>query len=130
MVNINDYIYEASVNNKIYGMGSTTIEEITDYVQYQLEYIINENELDIEILELYIHGSRINGNPRKDSDLDIVLYYKGNIKEDALFNIIHDDEYIDILTYDGIYIDINPIRDQETGSLKKYKEKDKNYKKI
>lgn len=129
MKNVIDYIYESSVNNKIYGMGSVTIEEITDYVQYQLEDIIQNCELDVNIIELYIHGSRINGNPRKDSDLDVVLYYRGNVKEDTLFNILHDDEYEDIFTYDGVYIDINPIRDQETGSLKKYIEKDKNYKK-
>lgn len=129
MKNVIDYIYEASMNDKILGMNSTTTKEIIDYVQHQLEDIIKECDLDIEIIELYVHGSRINGNPRKDSDLDIVLYYKGNIKEDSLFNILHDDEYKDILTYDNVYIDINPIRDEETGSLKKYIENDKNYKK-
>lgn len=121
-------IYESSVNNKIYGMGKTTIEDIVDYVQYKLEEIISDCELDVNIIELYIHGSRINGNPHKDSDLDIALYYKGSIKEDALFNILHDDEYEDIFTYDGVYIDINPIRDEETGSLDKYKEWANNYK--
>lgn len=129
MKNVIDYIYEASMNDKIIGMNSTTTKEIIDYVQHQLEDIIKECDLDIEIIELYVHGSRINGNPRKDSDLDIVLYYKGNINEDSLFNILHDDEYKDILTYDNVYIDINPIRDEETGSLKKYIENDKNYKK-
>lgn len=121
-------IYESSINNKIYGMGETTIEDIVDYVQYKLEEIISDCELDVNIIELYIHGSRLNGNPHKDSDLDIALYYKGSIKEDALFNILHDDEYEDIFTYDGVYIDINPIRDEETGSLDKYKEWASNYK--
>ena len=129
MKNVIDYIYEFSMNDKIQGMNSVTIKEIIDYVQYQLEDIIRECDLDIEIIELYAHGSRINGTPRKDSDLDIVLYYKGNVKEDSLFNILHDDEYTGILTYDNVYIDINPIRDEETGSLKKYIEKDKKYKK-
>jgi predicted nucleotidyltransferase len=69
------------------------------------------------------------GNPRQDSDIDVVLYYEGNIKEDALFNILHDDEYKDQFIYDDIEIDVNPIRDEETGSLQKYIEKDKNYKK-
>ena len=95
------------------------------YVQYQIENIISENELDIDIIELYVHGSRINGNPHKDSDLDVVLYYKGNMKEDSLFNILHDDEYKDELTYNKVYIDINPIRDEETGSLASYIQKDK-----
>ena len=110
-------------------MGSTTIDDIKDYVQYQIENIISKNELDIDIIELYVHGSRINGNPHKDSDLDVVLYYKGNMKEDSLFNILHDDEYKDELTYNKVYIDINPIRDEETGSLDSYIQKDKNYKK-
>lgn len=127
MEDILTYIYEQACNNRIYGMGSTTIEDIKDYVQYQIENIISNNDLDIEIIELYIHGSRINGNPHKDSDLDIVLYYKGDIKEDALFNILHDEEYIEVFTYDKVYIDINPIRDEETGSLASYIKKDKKY---
>lgn len=131
MQTVFDYIIEASCEHKIYGMGNTTIEEIEDFTRDVIEQILIENELEevVSIIELYVHGSRINGNPRKDSDLDIVLYYKGNIKEDSLFNILHDDEYIDDLTYDGIYIDINPIRDSETGSLNEYIKHDKNYKK-
>ena len=129
MEDILTYIFEQSCNNCIYGMGSTTIEEIKDYVQYQLEDIINDNDLDVEIIELYVHGSRINGNPHKDSDLDVVLYYKGSIKEDSLFNILHDEDYVEDLTYDKVYIDINPIRDEETGSLDDYIKNDKKYKK-
>ena len=129
MNDILTYIYEQSCHNCIYGMGSTTIDDIKDYIQYQIENIISENELDIDIIELYVHGSRINGNPHKDSDLDVVLYYKGNMKEDSLFNILHDDEYKDELTYNKVYIDINPIRDEETGSLASYIQKDKNYNK-
>ncbi len=129
MNDILSHIYESSVNNKIYGMGKTTIEDIVDYVQYRLEEIISECELDVTIIELYVHGSRINGNPHKDSDLDIALYYKGSIKEDALFNILHDDEYEDIFTYDGVYIDINPIRDEETGNLNQFKKWTQNYRK-
>lgn len=129
MNDILSHIYESSVNNKIYGMGKTTIEDIVDYVQYRLEEIISDCELDVTIIELYVHGSRINGNPHKDSDLDIALYYKGSIKEDALFNILHDDEYEDIFTYDGVYIDINPIRDEETGNLNQFKKLTQNYRK-
>lgn len=131
MHTIFDYIMEASCEHKIYGMGNTTIEEIEDFTRNAIEEILIENELEevVNIIELYVHGSRINGNPHKDSDLDIVLYYKGNIKEDSLFNILHDTDYIDNLTYDGVYIDINPIRDVETGSLSEYIKRDKNYKK-
>ena len=102
-------IYESSANNKIYGMGSTTIEDITDFTQYQIEDILRKNELDgIEIVELSICGSRINENPHKDADLDILFYYNGNISKKKLYNILHKGDYIKQLTYDGVYIDIKP----------------------
>ena len=82
-----------------------------------------QSSVDVQILDLFVHGSRIYGKPRRNSDVDVVLYYEGAVREDSLFNILHDDEYEDIFTYDGITIDINPIRDQETGSLESYKKK-------
>ncbi len=109
-IDILDNIYESSLNNHhVYGMGQTTVEDIIDYTQYQIEDIIYKQDLNnIEIVELELCGSRINENPHKDSDLDIVLYYKGNIPKENLYNILHKDEYIDQLTYQKIYIDIKP----------------------
>lgn len=114
---------------KIKGLNNVTTDDIIDYIKYVIDDIISECDLNIEILDYYVHGSRVFGNPKEDSDLDVVVYYKGNMKEDALYNIFHDDDYKDQFIYDGIVIDVNPIRDQETGSLKAYIEKDKNYKK-
>lgn len=125
MRSLSTYIFE----EKIKGLNNVTTNDIIDYVKYIIEDIINECELDIEILDYYVHGSRVFGNPREDSDLDVVVYYKGNMKEDALYNIFHDEDYKDQFIYDDIIIDVNPIRDQETGSLKEYIKKDKNYKK-
>ena len=102
---------------------SITNDELIEYVHSEVENIIEENGLDVRILDLFVHGSRIYGKPRRNSDVDVVLYYDGTVREDSLFNILHDDEYEDIFTYDGITIDINPIRDQETGSLESYKKK-------
>ena len=119
------YIFE----EKIKGLNNVTTDDIIDYIKYVIEDIIIECELNSEVIDYYVHGSRVYGNPRNDSDLDVVLYYKGNMKEDALYNIFHDEDYKDQFIYDGIIIDVNPIRDQETGSLKEYIKKDKNYKK-
>ena len=95
------------MENKIYGMGETTFEDVIDYTRYQIEDILYKNELDnIDIVELSVCGSRINTNPHKDADLDIVLYYKGYIKAKDLYNIFHRDAYVKQLTYDKVYIDI------------------------
>ena len=113
---------------KLKGLNNVTTTDIIDYIEPIINEMISDNNLNIKVKDYYVHGSRVFGNPRQDSDIDVVLYYEGNIKEDALFNILHDDdEYKDQFIYDDIEIDVNPIRDEETGSLQKYIEKDKNY---
>lgn len=111
-VDILSYIYSSSMNNYVYGMGETTVQDIKDFVQYALENIINDNDLDVKILELSLNDSKVNKNPHKDSDLNIILYYAGTISENNLYTILHLDQYYDKLIYDGVYIDINPILDE------------------
>ena len=105
-------IYSSSMNNYVYGMGDTTVEDIKDFTEYVLENIINDNDLDIQILELSLNDSKVNKNPHKDADLNIILYYSGSISENNLYTILHLDKYYDKLIYDGVYIDINPILDE------------------
>ena len=70
---------------------------VKDYIKYKIE--------DIIIIDIQIYGSRTKEAAREDSDLDILLEYKGNIREDDLFNILNDDP----LYIDDIKVDINPI---------------------
>lgn len=105
-------IYSSSMNNYVYGMGDTTVEDIKDFTEYVLENIINDNDLDIQILELSLNDSKVNKNPHKDADLNIILYYSGSVSENNLYTILHLDKYYDKLIYDGVYIDINPILDE------------------
>ena len=70
-----------------------------------------------------IHGSRNRGDAKKKSDLDIVVEYKGNEREDTMFNAINDGS----LNIEGIKVDVNPIREYETGTMAKYIEKSKKY---
>ena len=75
-------------------------DEILDIVK---SYVLDK--IDIEIIDIVPYGSRTKESARKDSDLDILLEYKGNIREDDLFNILNDDP----LYIDDIKVDINPI---------------------
>ena len=108
MYDIMQSIYKSSVQDHIYGMGQTTINDILDFVQYALENIISQNELYIDIIELYVDNPDINDNPHKNADLQLTLYYAGDIAEDELYDIIHNEQYIDTLTYNKVYINITP----------------------
>lgn len=50
--------------------------------------------------------------------LDVVVDYKGTIREDDFFNILHEEGF----AIAGIAVDINPIAEDEMGSLAEYLE--------
>ncbi len=97
------------------------IKDITrDYIQEKLE----ENNLyDVEINGLEINGSRNRGTAKENSDLDIVVEYTGDIREDDLFNILNEDP----MYIDGVQVDINPINEYDTGTLKDFMERSNKY---
>lgn len=101
------------------------LEEVVQYNVYEVledNQVINTNytgENEIDYLCIYAHGSRVFGNPRKDSDIDFVLFYKGTIREDTLFNIFVDE---------SIYIehakcDFNPIEIDDESDIEYYIQK-------
>jgi predicted nucleotidyltransferase len=109
----------------VQGLESYTRDEISDIVRDHVTDILEENGMDAEPLEIFIHGSRNRGDARKDSDLDVVVSYKGKEREDDVFNLLHDED--NPLEIDGIKVDINPIRKEETGSMEDYIKKSKQY---
>lgn len=80
-----------------------TLININEIKQIVKSYVLDK--IDIDIIDIELYGSRIKETAREDSDLDILLEYKGNIREDDLFNILNDDP----LYIDDIKVDINPI---------------------
>lgn len=97
------------------GQTATDIENIVrDYVQSVLE----DNNIDAEIVDLAVTGSRSRGLESGGSDIDVVIEYSSEFREDAMFNILHEEAF-DI---SGIKVDINPIRKEETGTLGDYLE--------
>lgn len=95
--------------------GKTAAEiesEVKDYILETLRYA----EVEADIKDVIITGSRSRGFENAYSDIDVVLEYDGEMKEDSLFNILNDGEY----KICGITVDINPIRTEETGTLESY----------
>ena len=89
--------------------------KLENVVAYNVSEVLEDNDIiyndEIEYLCIYAHGSRVFGNPRKNSDIDFVLFYKGTIREDDLFNIFADEN----IYIEHIKCDFNPIEiDDET----------------
>ena len=84
------------------GMNAAEVEERVR--KYLMNTTIGQNLL-IQIGEVVVYGSRCRGTEKTDSDIDIVFEYKGDIREDDLFNLFHEDR----LSVGIHKVDINPI---------------------
>lgn len=106
--------------HKIDGMNASEIEQTArEYIVHKLA----EWGVDAELLGLAVIGSRCRGIEHDGSDLDIVAEYRGDIREDDLFGILHEDG----MQIGGIEVDINPIKEAKTGTLASYLTKAQEY---
>ena len=110
---ITDFRAKTEENFKFYNFKPIEIENmVKDFVQKVFE----ENGVNADIHGAAVTGSRSRGLENADSDIDVVIEVDSDLKEDALFNIIHDEEF----KLSGYTIDINPIKADETGTLETY----------
>ena len=95
-----------------------SLTEIAEAIQADLELICREYEIPVTLKNIVVYGSRSKGYEHEDSDLDILVEYEGNFREDELFALFHDSE--EPLQYHGIPVDVNPIRTEESGTIETY----------
>ena len=90
------------------GMDRAEIEyEVLFHARAVLEEMGLENE--VTLIGARVHGSRSRDDLyRADSDLDVVLSYRGNIREDSFFNELNSYG----MAIAGIKVDINPILEE------------------
>ena len=99
-----------------------TEETVLCYAQAQIDEMGLSEE--VELLGARVYGSRTReGLYHEGSDIDVVVSYSGNLKEDAFFSALHEDG----LKIAGIPVDINPISTEKTGTLEEYLESAKEY---
>lgn len=112
-------IKEAALN----GQSRNDIEvTVLSLAQSEIEEQGLENE--VKLLGARVFGSRTRAGLYADkSDVDVVLSYTGNIREDVFFNALN--EYG--LSVAGLIVDINPISLEQTGTLEEYMEKAEAY---
>ena len=97
-------------------------ETVLCYAQAQIDEMGLSEE--VELLGARVYGSRSReGMYQEGSDIDVVVSYSGNLREDAFFNTLHEDS----LEIAGIPVDINPISTEKTGTLEEYLESAEKY---
>lgn len=99
-----------------------TIEGLEDYSNEILLNLVRNHinkslqegvDDDFEITTIGLFGSRINGNFKDNSDLDVVVEYKGNYREDDIFNALNDNH----LMVNGIQFDFSPYSIDKGNSI-------------
>lgn len=116
---------EPQKEKPVQGIEGYSRDEIKGIVADHINDVMRDNDIHAEIIGMDIYGSRNRHDARPDSDLDVVVEYSGDIREDDMFNALNGEE--DALSIDGIKVDINPIRKEETGDLQGYMKQSEKY---
>lgn len=94
-------------------MSRADIEEtVLAYAQSAAE----EAGYEVKLRAARVYGSRTAGVEKEGSDVDVVLEFEGEIREDAFFDLLHEDG----LTLAGMPVDINPITAEKTGTIEEF----------
>lgn len=108
--------FKVKTEELFHGINGQTQEEVEQTIWAYTRSKIDEYEIDAELVDVVVSGSRCRGLEQEGSDLDVVVEYKGRESEDDLFHIFHEDG----LMIGGIKVDINPITEGKTGTLETY----------
>ena len=104
-------------------LNSLSRAEVERGVLYHAQAVLEDMgmEQEVELLAARVHGSRSREELYKDdSDLDVVLSYRGNIREDSFFNELNAHG----MAMAGIKVDINPIAEERITLAEYMKESD------
>ena len=108
--------FKARTEELFNGINGQTQGDIELTVYAYLQSKIDEYDMDIELVDVAVSGSRCRGLEQENSDLDVVVEYRGGETEDSLFNTLNEDG----LSIGGVKVDINPITEGKSGTLGQY----------
>ena len=99
-----------------HAIGNMSLEDVESISKEHVSNILEEYEVNAEIVECMVNGSRARRIEKADSDLDVVVELKTDEREDYLFNLLNAEEWY----LNGVKVDINPITVNQTGSMEDY----------
>ena len=74
---------------------------------------------EFELVDIAFYGSRVSGKASVDSDLDVLVEYKVTAREDTIFDVLAEQR----LMLEGVRLDINPIKNEKSGTIVDYLER-------
>lgn len=109
-----DYIADAT-EKEFYGIMKEDLKAIFEH--YNKYTAGKDDKIELVDLKAYQFG-------QTDGKVKVVVEFKGNLSEDALFNILHGKDipghYSDGFTVNGVDIDLNPIKAEKSGTIAQY----------
>lgn len=104
-----------------------SVEELQNNFTDDIKNILAENEIgsdEFEIEDVRLYGSYTTGKNKDTSDLDVIVQYKGSMKEDVAFNILNDTN-LTITDLNGVErkVDFNPINRELSGTIDEHIER-------
>ena len=108
--------FREKTKEMFHDINGQTPEDVEQTAYAYIKSKIDECEVDAEIVDVIISGSRCRGLESENSDVDILVEYKGSEHEDTMFNAFNEEG----LTIGGVKVDINPITEGKTGTLATY----------
>lgn len=108
--------FREKTNELFHDISEMNPAEIEETVKCHVQAKIDEYGIDATIVDAVIIGSRCRGLERDSSDLDVVVEFSTNEREDDLYNAFNEDG----LHIGDVKVDINPIAAQRTGKLENY----------
>lgn len=103
------------------GLGNFSRAEIEETVFGYAQAALGNAQMvqKVEILGVRVYGSRSREGLYTDkSDLDVVVSYRGDIREDDFFHMLHAEKF----QIAGLDVDISPVSMEKTGTLEDYLE--------
>ena len=94
-------------------------EAYKDDLKEQINRIIRDelfDEAEFELVDIAFYGSQISSKASIDSDLDVLVEYKGTAREDTIFDVLAEQQ----MTLEGVRLDINPIKEEKSGTIVDY----------
>ena len=108
--------FRAKTDELFHEISEMNPAEIEETVKCHVQAMLEEYAIDARIVDAVIVGSRCRGLEQEGSDLDVVVEFSTDEREDDLFNVLNADG----LHIGGVKVDINPITAQRTGTLESY----------